>query len=54
MTKKTTPSPILRNLDSFSPGAREYYIKYNSKHTNSCYVFSFLHNFKLKNEVIIE
>ena len=32
----------------------KYYIKYNSKYTNSCYVFSFLHNFKLKTEVIID
>ena len=29
----------------------KYYIEYNSKHTNSCYVFSFLHNFKLKSHV---
>ena len=32
----------------------KYYIKYNSKYTNSCYVFSFLHNFKLKTELIID
>ena len=32
----------------------KYYIKYNSKYANSCYVFSFLHNFKLKTEVIID
>ena len=50
---KNNPSPILRNLDNFSSGAREYYIKYNGKYTNSCYVFFFF-NFKLKNEVIIE
>ena len=38
---KNNPSPILRNLDNFSPGAREYYIKYNGKYTNSCHVFFF-------------
>ena len=32
----------------------KYYIKYNSKYTNSCYVFSFSDNFKLKAEVIID
>ena len=32
----------------------KYYIKYNSKHINSCSAFSFLHNFKLKTEVIID
>ena len=31
----------------------KYYIKYNSKYTNSCFVFSFLDNLKLKIEVII-
>ena len=31
----------------------KYYIKYSSKYTNSCYIFFFLHNFKLKTEVII-
>ena len=30
------------------------YIKYNSKYANSCYVFSFLRNFKLKAEFIID
>ena len=35
-------------------GTKEYYIKYNNKCTNSCYAFSFLHNFKLKTEVIID
>ena len=43
----TPPSPL-------QLGTKEYCIKYNSKYTNSCYVFSFLHNFKLKPEVIIE
>ena len=32
----------------------KYYIKYNSKYTNSCYVVSFLHNFKLKTEASID
>ena len=32
----------------------KYYIKYKSKYTNSCYLLSFLHNFKLKTEVIID
>ena len=32
----------------------KYYIKYNSKYTNSCYLFSFSDNFKLKAEVIID
>ena len=32
----------------------KYYIKYNSKYTNSCYVFFFSDNFKLKAEVIID
>ena len=32
----------------------KYYIKYNSKYTISCYLLSFLHNFKLKTEVIID
>ena len=32
----------------------KYYIKYNSKYTNYCYVFSFLHNLKPKTEVIID
>ena len=35
-------------------GEKEYYIKYNSKCTDSCYVFSFLHNFELKAEAIID
>ena len=35
-------------------GTKEYYIKYNHKCTNACYVFSFIHNFKLKTEVIID
>ena len=30
----------------------KYYIKYNCKYTNSCKPFFFLHNFKLKTEVI--
>ena len=60
--KNTPPPPILRNLDTppwcilFHPpplphllqlGTKEYYIKYNNKYTNSCYIISFLHNFKL-------
>ena len=32
----------------------KYYIKYNSKYTKSCYLFSFLHSFKLKAGVIID
>ena len=32
----------------------KYYIKYNSKYTNFCYLFSFLHNFKPETEVIID
>ena len=32
----------------------KYYIKYNSKYTNSCCVFSFLHNFILKAHIIID
>ena len=30
----------------------KYYTKYNSKYTNSGYAFSFLHNSKLKTEVL--
>ena len=40
-----SPPPRLTPLQV---GLKEYYIKYNIKYTNSCYVFSFLHNFKLK------
>ena len=32
----------------------KYYIKYSSKYTNSCYLFLFLHNSKLKTEAIID
>ena len=41
-------------LTSLQLGTKEYYIKYNNKCTSSCFVFSFLHNFKLKTEVVID
>ena len=31
-----------------------FFIKYSSKYRNSCYPFSFFHNFKLKTEVNID
>ena len=43
-----TPLPYLQL------GTNKYYIKYNNKCASSCYVFSVLHNFKLKTEVIID
>ena len=38
-------------LDMFKT---KYYIKYNNKYTIFCYLLSFLHNLKLKTELIID
>ena len=32
---------------------QQVYVKYSSKYTNFCYILFFLHNFKLKTEVIL-